>query len=143
MFIGEYRHNLDSKNRLIIPAKFRDQLPTSVYVTEWMNDCLAVYTEDKWLKMVEKLMKLPETSANSRAYIRHVSGKADECSIDGQGRILLPAFQIRDAGLKKGCVIVGAVDHFEIWAEDKYDNYDENVKDNFSDIAESLTEFLK
>ena len=76
MFMGEYRHNLDSKNRLIIPAKFRDQLSTSVYVTEWMDGCLAAYTEEKWGEMVMKLNKLPKTNAAARAFVRHITGKA-------------------------------------------------------------------
>ena len=63
MFMGEYRHNLDSKNRLIVPSKFRDQLSTTVYVTEWMDGCLAAYAETEWNEMVDKLNRLPKTYA--------------------------------------------------------------------------------
>lgn len=143
MFMGEYRHNLDSKNRIIVPAKFRDQLSTSVYITEWMDGCLAAYTEDKWNEMVSKLNQLPKTNAASRAFVRRITGKADECSIDNQGRILLPSFQVTDMNIKKNCVIVGASDHFEIWPEEKYDSYDENSAETFESLAEGLTDLLQ
>lgn len=143
MFMGEYRHNLDSKNRLIIPSKFRDQLSASVYVTEWMDGCLAAYAEGEWSEMVTKLNKLPKTNAAARAYVRRITGKADECAIDSQGRILLPQFLVRDASLKKGCVIIGVSDHFEIWSEEKYDAYEEQADDNFENLAESLTDLLQ
>lgn len=143
MFMGEYRHNLDSKNRLIIPAKFRDQLSTSVYVTEWMDGCLAAYTEDKWNEMIMKLNRLPKTNAAARAYVRRITGKADECTVDGQGRILLPQFLINDTKIQKNCVIVGVSDHFEIWPEEKYDSYDEETTGSFEELAEGLTDLLQ
>ena len=143
MFMGEYRHNLDSKNRLIIPAKFRDQLSTSVYVTEWMDGCLAAYTEEKWGEMVMKLNKLPKTNAAARAFVRHITGKADECSIDSQGRMLLPQFQIDDTKIIKNCVIVGVSDHFEIWPAEKYDVYDDESCESFENLAEGLTDLLQ
>lgn len=143
MFMGEYRHNLDSKNRLIIPAKFRDQLSTSVYVTEWMDGCLAAYAEGEWNEMITKLNRLPKTNAHARAYVRRITGKADECSIDSQGRIVLPQFLVKDTGLKKGCVIVGVSDHFEIWSDEKYDAYEEESDEDFESLAESLTDLLQ
>lgn len=141
MFIGEYRHNLDSKNRIIIPAKFRDQISSSVYVTEWMDGCLAVYTEDKWSEIVQKLNTLPKTSVSARKFVRRITGKADECTVDNQGRMLLPQFQISDTKIEKSCVIVGVSDHFEIWPEDKYDAYDDD-DESFENLAEGLTDLL-
>lgn len=143
MFMGEYRHNLDSKNRLIIPAKFRGQLSTSVYVTEWMDGCLAAYAENEWTDMITKLNRLPKTNKAARAYVRRITGKADECGIDGQGRILLPQFLVKDAGIQKECVIIGVSDHFEIWSEEKYDAYEEDSSEDFEDLAESLTDLLQ
>lgn len=142
MFIGEYRHNLDSKNRLIIPAKFRDQISSSVYVTEWMDGCLAVYTEDKWNEIIEKLNQLPKTSVSARKFVRRITGKADECTIDNQGRMLLPQFQITDTKIEKNCVIVGVSDHFEIWPVEKYDAYDDDSDESFENLAEGLTDLL-
>jgi MraZ protein len=143
MFMGEYRHNLDTKNRLIIPAKFRDQLTSNVYVTEWMDGCLAAYAEDEWNELVSKLNRLPKTNAAARSYVRRITGKADACQIDSQGRILLPQFLVKDTEIDKECVIVGVSDHFEIWSEKRYDTYDETSSDSFEDLAESLTSLLQ
>lgn len=143
MFMGEYRHNLDSKNRLIIPAKFRDQLSTSVYVTEWMDGCLAAYGENEWMAMIGKLNQLPKTNAAARAFVRRITGKADECPIDGQGRILLPQFLIRDENFGKACVIVGVSDHFEIWPAEKYDTYSDQDSNDLEGLAESMTDLLQ
>lgn len=142
MFMGEYRHNLDGKNRLIIPSKFRDQLSTSVYITEWMDGCLAAYCEEQWMAMIDKLNHLPKTNASSRAFVRRITGKADECSVDLQGRILLPQFLVHDIGIEKACVIVGVSDHFEIWPQEKYDAYEEETSDSFEQMAESLTDLI-
>ena len=142
MFMGEYRHNLDSKNRLLVPSKFRDQLSTTVYVTEWMDGCLAAYAETEWNEMVAKLNRLPKTNKAARAYVRRITGKADTCPIDQQGRILLPQFLIKDIGIDKACVIVGVSDHFEIWPAEAYDAFDEETDGNFEELAESLTEML-
>lgn len=142
MFMGEYRHNLDAKNRLIIPAKFRDQLSETIYVTEWLDGCLAAYSDPEWNEMIEKLNKLPKTNRAARIYVRHITGKADTCTLDSQGRILLPQFLLKDTGIEKSCVIVGVSDHFEIWPEDKYDAYEEELVEDFESLAESLTDLL-
>lgn len=141
MFIGEYRHNLDAKNRLIIPAKFREQLSTTVYVTEWMEGCLAAFPEQQWNQMIEQYSSLPMTDASARIFLRQINGKAEECSIDGQGRILLPQFLVSDTGIKKACVILGTAKHFEIWSEEKYDAYCSEV--NLEESAAKVTEILK
>lgn len=143
MFTGEYRHNLDPKNRLIIPSKYRDQLTTKIYVTEWMDGCLAAFAENEWNELVSKLNKLPITNKKARAFVRSILGKADECGVDNQGRILLPQFQISDRGFEKSCVIVGASDHFEIWPEKVFEQYNEESMGELEDFAEDLTELLQ
>ena len=100
MFIGEYRHNLDAKNRLIIPSKFRDQLSTSVVIVEWMEGCLAVFTEEQFSKVSAEYSALPISDLSARTFQRMIHSKASESDIDGQGRILLPTFMIKDEALK-------------------------------------------
>lgn len=142
MFTGEYRHNLDNKNRLMIPAKYRDQLSPKIYVTEWLDGCLAAFAQEEWEELVEKLNSLPITNAKARAFVRRLTGKADECALDKQGRILLPQFQLKDEAFDKACVVVGASNHFEIWPEEKYDSYSLEEGENFENFAEDLTELL-
>lgn len=143
MFMGEYRHGLDSKNRMIIPARFRDELGSTFVLTKGLDGCLTIYTESQWTAMIEKLEKLPNTKRETRLYIRGLTSKAIECSLDTQGRIQLPQFLVNEAAIVKQCVVIGAADHVEIWSEDRWNAYDQEASDSFEDIAESLTEFLQ
>ncbi len=142
MFMGEYRHALDTKGRIIIPAKFRDELKDCFVVTRGLDGCLTIYTMEQWGQVIAQLRKLPDTKRETRLYTRMMTSKATECSPDSQGRILLPAALIEEAKIEKECVIVGVADHVEIWAKDRWENYYEEASDSFEDIAETLTDFL-
>jgi MraZ protein len=143
MFMGEFRHSLDSKNRIIIPAKFRDELGSTFVVTKGLDGCLTVYTSQQWEGVMKQLEQLPATKHETRMYIRSLTANAAECEFDSQGRIQLPSNLVRQAEIAKQCVIIGAADHVEIWAEERWDKYSEEASGSFEDIAESLTEFLK
>ena len=142
VFIGEYRHNLDAKGRVIIPAKFREQLSYNIILTRGLDGCITVYTQDQWQTIYKELQKLPTTKRESRMYIHMLTSKAAEVEIDKQGRVLLPSSLIEEANIDKACVIVGAADHFEIWSEQRWDDYYEKASESFEDIAEKLTDFL-
>ncbi len=143
MFMGEYRHSLDAKNRIIIPAKFREELGNTFIVTKGLDGCLTIYTESEWEKIIEQLEKLPTTKKEARQYVRYLTSKASECEIDGQGRIQLPQVLVNSAEMKKKCVVVGAADHVEIWAEERWNAYEEEASESFESIAETLTEYLQ
>lgn len=143
MFMGEYRHSLDAKNRIIIPAKFREELGNTFVVTKGLDGCLTIYTESEWEKIIEQLEKLPTTKKEARQYVRYLTSKASECEIDGQGRIQLPQVLVNSAEMKKKCVVVGTADHVEIWAEERWNAYEEEASESFESIAETLTEYLQ
>ena len=143
MFIGQYRHNLDAKNRLIIPARFREALGENFYVTKGLDGCLSIYTEEKWNSMVARLASIPSTKKEARMYVRALTGNASECVLDSQGRIQLPQFLVTHAGITKECVIVGVADHVEIWPETQWDSYDDLASESLESVAETLTEFLQ
>lgn len=143
MFMGEYRHSLDAKNRLIIPSRFRDQLGETFYVTRGFDECLSVYTAEQFDKLMTELQKLPSTKKEVRQYVRSVTSKAVECSFDSQGRIQLSPALKNVAGIEKMCAVIGANDHVEIWSEEKWDAYDSAAGSSFENAAETLTEFLK
>ncbi len=143
LFMGEYRHNLDSKNRIIIPAKIRDALGDKFYLTKGYDGCISLYTEEKFEKMVMDLQKSPYTMASARTYMRELMSKSSECEVDSQGRIQLPQVLVKDAALQKACVIIGVVDHVEIWASDRWESYHEQSAAAFEATAESLTEFVR
>lgn len=142
MFIGEYRHNLDNKGRIIIPAKFREQLTNNIILTRGLDGCITVYTQQQWQRIYEELQKLPTTKKESRMYIHMLTSKAAEVEIDKQGRVLIPSSLIEEADIEKASVIVGAADHFEIWSEERWDNYYAQASESFEEIAEKLTDFL-
>lgn len=142
MFIGEYQHSLDAKGRIIIPSKFRDELSTNFILGVGLDQCLTIYTIDKWQKMFEELNKIPTTKSDARKYVRTLTSSASECELDGQGRIIIPQYLSKHAGIEKECVVIGANDHVEIWAQDIWDKYYEDASSSFEDIAEHLSELV-
>ena len=142
MFMGEYAHNIDKKGRIIIPAKFREELGDFIIITRGLDGCLSVYTQKQWEIIYEQLLKLPSTKKDARMFVRMMTSKAAECEIDAQGRVLIPSSLIRIAELEKECMIIGAANHVEIWAKEKWDPVDDEANAAFEDIAENLTEFM-
>lgn len=140
--MGEYAHNIDKKGRMIIPAKFREELGDKIMITRGFDGCLSVYSMTQWQTILEQLMKLPSNKKDARTYLRAMCSKAAECEIDTQGRVLIPASLIKLAELQKECMVVGVVNYLEIWASEKWENVDEEANTAFEDIAENLTEFL-
>ena len=141
MFMGEYAHNIDKKGRIIIPAKFREELGDHVIITRGLDGCLAVYTKEQWETIYEQL-KLPSTKKDARMFVRMMTSKAAECEIDAQGRVLIPSPLVKLAELVKECMVIGAANHVEIWSRERWEPVDEEANDAFEDIAESLTEFM-
>ena len=120
-FTGEYRHNLDAKGRLIIPARFRDQLGDEFTVTRSLDGCLAMYAAPEWQALEEKLNALPMTNEKARSLKRFLLGSAAICELDKQGRILLPQVLRDRAGLDKDITLLGVGDHIEIWDTSTYE----------------------
>ena len=140
MFIGEYHHNIDEKNRLIMPSKFREVLGDSFIVTRGMDSCLFVYPKESWDNLTNELNTLSFTKKDVRAFQRFFLSGATICEFDNQGRINIASPLADYATLTKECVIIGVNDRIEIWSKEKFDNFlDENME-NISDIAERLFE---
>ncbi|MBP3851506.1 MAG: division/cell wall cluster transcriptional repressor MraZ [Erysipelotrichaceae bacterium] len=142
MFMGEYGHNIDRKGRLIMPAKFREELGEHVVVTRGLDGCLYVYTSEQWMEVYKRLSALPTTNKNARWYQRMVLSKASECEMDSQGRILIPSSLTSLAGLQKECLIIGMANHLEIWAKDRWESLEEQQSDLFEDMAEELSDIM-
>ena len=140
MLIGEYHHNIDEKGRLIIPAKFREDIGNSFIVTRGLDGCLFVYSMIEWDKIVSKLKTLPFTKKDARTFMRFFLSGATVCEFDKQGRINIVNSLIDYAGIQKECTIIGVNDRLEIWAAEKFDNLIEDNYDELSNIAENLFE---
>lgn len=138
MFIGEYHHTIDEKGRIIIPARFRDELGSSFIVTRGIESCLFVYPNKNWEQICEKLNSLPFTRKDARVFSRFFMSGATNVELDKQGRINISSPLITHANLKKDCVVIGTGDRLEIWSKEDWDSFFNSNKDSMSDIAENL-----
>ncbi|WP_125707969.1 division/cell wall cluster transcriptional repressor MraZ [Companilactobacillus zhongbaensis] len=141
MFMGEFHHTIDSKGRLIIPSKFRQEIGESFVVTRGMDGCLFCYPMDQWNKLEAQLDKLPLTKKDARAFTRFFYSAATEVEFDKQGRINLSAPLIKFSKLQKNCVVVGVSDRIEIWDADNWAKFSEEAEENFEEISEKMTDF--
>src|ERR1700690_1786501 len=107
MLLGEYQHNLDTKGRMAIPAKFRDKLSSGAIITRGIDNCLFVFANAEWEVLATKLVAMPIAQANARAFARLMLAGASDVEIDNQGRILIPGNLREYAGLKKEVVVAG------------------------------------
>ena len=138
MFIGEYHHTIDEKNRIIIPAKFRGELGKEFIVTRGIENCLFVYSLENWAKITTKLNALPFTKKDARTFNRFFMSGATNVELDKQGRVNVTAPLIDYANIVKDCVIIGTGDRLEIWAQEAWNDFFNSTKDSMSDIAENL-----
>jgi|SRR3989344_4177982 len=140
MFIGEYKHSLDTKGRLAVPAKFRDKLAGGAIITRGLDSCLFVFANKDWEELVKKLIALPLAQANSRAFSRLMLAGAMDVEIDKQGRILVPDYLRRYADLKKTAVLTGLYNRIEIWDDARWAEYKTKTEAASEEIAERLGE---
>ena len=140
MLLGEYRHNLDTKGRMAIPAKFRDALTAGAIITRGIDSCLFVFTNTDWDTLAKKLIALPLAQANSRAFARLMLAGATDVAPDNQGRILIPDYLRKYAGLKKEVVVAGLYNRIEIWDEAAWTAYKIKTESSSEAIAEKLGE---
>ena len=139
MFIGEYQHALDNKNRIIVPSKFRETLGSKFVITKGLDGCLYIYTIDEWSALEEKLKKLPLTSKDARAFVRFFFSGANEVEFDKQGRVLIPQNLIEYANIKKEIISIGVMSRIEIWSKENWEEYN-NSNIDFDEIAEKMSE---
>jgi MraZ protein len=141
MFMGEYHHNVDTKGRLIVPAKFREDLGEMFVLTRGLDQCLFGYPLNEWKIIEEKLKGLPMTKKDARAFTRFFFSGATECEIDKQGRINISSPLLNYAKLEKECVILGVSNRIEIWSQDIWNDYFSESADSFAEIAENMIGF--
>lgn len=138
MFIGEYRHTFDAKNRISLPSKFRKELGGSVIVTRGLDRCLFVYPKAAWKKEAEKLATHSTGSAAGRGLSRLMLAGASEADVDSAGRILVPDYLKSFAGLGVKAVVAGVSERVELWDEKAWVTYTRNIERNADAYAESL-----
>jgi MraZ protein len=138
VFLGTHAPRLDDKGRLILPAKFREQLEAGVVVTRGQERCLYVFPADEFARLAEQLRQAPVTSKQARDYLRvFLSGASDEVP-DKQGRVTLPPALRAYAGLERDCAVIGAGQRVEIWDAGAWDTYLQAQEQAFAEQAEEV-----
>jgi MraZ protein len=139
LLLGEYDHSLDDKNRLAIPAKFRQAFADGIVVTRGLDGCLYAYTRADWQKLVDgRLAELDMLSEAGRLIMRHFFSGATEAELDKQGRVGVPAALIESAKLGKEVTVAGVYDHLEIWDRATWRDQLTKVEGSAEDVAERL-----
>jgi MraZ protein len=123
VFTGEYRHTVDDKGRLAVPARFRAQLAGGAVISRWIDGCLAIHDQAGWDALSTRVAALPLTDAAARLFQRQIFAGAFDAELDRQGRVLIPAYLRDEVGLAGEAVVAGIRDHAEIWAPARWADY--------------------
>jgi len=137
MLLGEFEHTIDDKNRLTLPAKFRQALSGGLVITRGLDPCLLCYPEADWERLVEtRLAELDPFSREGRMMHRFFFAGASEAEPDKQGRVALPATLAKDLG--REVVVAGVRDHLEIWNREAWRDHVKVMEGSAEDVAERL-----
>lgn len=140
MLIGEYNHTLDPKKRLAVPAKLRKDLGERAVLTRGLDTCLFLYPIIEFQKLTERLAQLPTGKADVRSLVRSMLAGATEVELDQLGRVLVPDYLKKYAGLQQRVVIAGVYNRIEIWDQERWENYKKESEKHTDMIAEKLGE---
>jgi MraZ protein len=136
--MGEYNHTIDTKGRLIVPSKFREQVGNTFVITKGLDGCLFVYSNEESKTIEESFRNKPLTSKDARKFTRFFFAGACDCEVDKQGRILIPSNLREYAGIEKDVVSVGVLNRVEIWSKEKW--LDNGDYEDMDEIAEHMAE---
>lgn len=142
MLVGKYQNSIDAKSRMIIPAKFRDELGGKCVVSKALDKCLEIHPTWEWEEFVNgKLRTLSSFDPKARQLSRYFSSSAVECEIDKQGRLTLPQELREYAGIEKELVTVGALQKIEVWSKAMWDKYESEEEMSASEIAACMVDY--
>ena len=140
MFFGSFEHTLDDKNRLLIPARLRAELGLKLFIMKGYEGSLSIYPEKQFQNYLDKLEKLPYESKLSRDIRRIALSSVFDLEVDKVSRIQIPTALINKYSISKDVVVVGLIDHIEVWSKAKWDEY---LAANETDFEEKTEELLK
>jgi MraZ protein len=134
MLLGEFEHTIDDKNRLTLPAKFRQALSGGLVITRGMDGCLYCYPQASW----ERLAGLDPHTREGRLMHSYFFAAATDAEPDTQGRVMLPASLAKNAGIGREVVVAGVNDHLEIWDRAAWHDHVKVLEGSAEDVAERL-----
>lgn len=144
MLIGEYNHSIDIKGRIIMPAKFREDIGDTFYITisQEKGQCLKVYSPEQWQLFFEKVASIKESDKIAVRFKREVLSHSAECNVDKQGRILIPDILVKYANLEKDVTVIGQGSYIELWDYSKWLDYNsEETEIDEEKFAEHLSNY--
>ena len=145
MFYGEYKHSIDRKGRLILPAKFRDACKEyridRFFLTRGLDKCIFMFTEDEWRVQEQKFKTMSFTKQEARSFNRMFFSGAIDTVPDKQGRFIIPQYLKEYANIKKDTILLGVSNRIEIWDRKSWHTFYENSSDSFEQIAENILNF--
>jgi len=140
MFVGEFVHSVDSKGRLVLPSKYRDQLDGGCVITKGQDRCLYVFSIPRWEVEMERVRGLPRTDRKFRNYARAFFAGASNQEVDGQGRIQIPPPLRSYAGLERDVVVAGVGEWVELWDVNTWQEVTVEADSYYADIEEALSD---
>ena len=138
MFFGSYKHNLDAKGRLLIPAKFRSEAGNTLYIMRGFDGALSIYKVSEFEKLMNSIETLPFNKRDSRDYLRVQLASVRELEVDTLGRVLLPKELLTKYKIGKEVIVIGVGDHLEVWDKLVYEEYEKRTNEQFEKIAEVI-----
>lgn len=136
MFLGEYRHTLDMKGRVILPSVFREQLQEGLVMTVGLDNCLTVYPVDEWERVIRNLRALRATDRRERMFARMMTSSAHFGDLDRQGRVTIPPRLRTYASLSKDVTVVGADARLELWDAERWEQYRDQGMADFANTEQ-------
>ncbi|MGH2693610.1 MAG: division/cell wall cluster transcriptional repressor MraZ [Actinomycetota bacterium] len=138
-FTGEFRHTMDAKGRLIVPSRMRDEFIGDIVVlTKWLDQCVAMWSQEGWTELERMLRALPQSDARARTIVRVVAGSASPDEIDRQGRINVPLPLREYAGVDRDVVLVGLFNRAEIWNPERLAEQQAHGEQRMEELVEGL-----
>ncbi|MBK5229189.1 MAG: division/cell wall cluster transcriptional repressor MraZ [Actinobacteria bacterium] len=139
-FTGEFRHSIDAKGRLIVPSSLREPLGRTVRLSRWLDNCIAVWSEEGWDRIVGQLQEQGRSNPKARRFVRQFTSSTSPEEIDKQGRVSVSQ-KLRDlAGIDKSTTVIGALDHVELWDPERWAQHEADTTpgESFDDLASGL-----
>ena len=138
MYFGSFVHNLDEKGRLMIPRKMREELGYKVYIMKGFEGSLSLYNEDRYQELVKEFSRLSFNQAKVRDYLRLQFASTYEMDVDKLGRVQIPTALLTKFNISREVLVLGIGDHIEVWDKAKYEEYENNIRDQFESLAEDI-----
>jgi MraZ protein len=142
MFLGTHTPKLDDKGRLILPAKYRDELADGLVITRFQERCLAIWPISAFVEVTKTARSASSSQQHVRDYQRMLASGASDDTPDKQGRITIPPHLRAYAGLDKECVVVGALDRVEIWDARAWEDYSAAKESAFAELDETAAPIM-